>query len=128
MNELLGWYGYGKEAALSRVSNQVRRKLMSEDMTDSSPNRATVAHSNSQEEADKMPVIDAGGNIEKLENEKDDTSSVCSGKCEALLWYLRLIVSSRGIQWILWFSICYAATATAAASRREIFIINSLRA
>ena len=37
-----------------------------------------------------------------------------------------LIVSTRSIRWILWFSVRYAAAA-AAAARREIFGVNALR-
>ena len=41
-----------------------------------------------------------------------------------VIWsvYLKVvIVSTGGIQWILWFSFCYAA------ARREIFGVNALR-
>ena len=38
--------------------------------------------------------------------------------------YARIIVSTGSIQWILWFSVRYAA---AAAARREIFGVNALR-
>ena len=37
-------------------------------------------------------------------------------------WHMLIIVSTGGMRWILWFSVSYAA-----ATRREIFGVNTLR-
>ena len=47
---------------------------------------------------------------------------ICIAAFFVALIYFAVIVSTGGIQWILWFSVRYAA-----AARREIFGVNAVR-
>ena len=94
MNELLGWYGYGKEAALSRISSQVQKKLGGDcsggdcggessdraEMVSPGRNKLTGGDMGDVLTARNMPLDNDSEPNKDMDRREDDRSSVCSGK------------------------------------------------